>query len=82
MSHVAKGDCVVNDGTASSPDLRKVPCGPGTYQVLARIPATTDEDTCTAPPRPMSTTCTTSRLDACDYVLCLKKPLNAGDSQV
>ncbi|HET8680881.1 MAG TPA: hypothetical protein VFM54_03250, partial [Micromonosporaceae bacterium] len=34
---VAKGQCVVNDGTSDKPAMRVVPCGPNTYEVLARF---------------------------------------------
>ncbi|BCJ65531.1 LppU/SCO3897 family protein [Polymorphospora rubra] len=74
----AKGDCVVNDGTADDAELRKVPCGPDTYEVLSRIPFTTDGEKCKTDPifgDPDSDANYThdNPIDAADYVLCLKK---------
>ncbi|MEH1101021.1 PT domain-containing protein [Micromonospora sp. CPCC 205561] len=70
----AKGDCVVNDGTASDADLRKVPCGPNTYEVLLRIPGTTDGDRCESrAPGATANYVHNNSLDFLDYVLCLKK---------
>jgi len=70
----ARGDCVVNDGTEADADLRKVPCGPGTYQVLLRIPATTDGDRCkTLAPQATANYVHDNTVDLFDYVLCLKK---------
>ncbi|WP_433394473.1 LppU/SCO3897 family protein [Micromonospora sp. KLBMP9576] len=70
----AKGDCVVNDGTAADAELRKVPCGPNTYEVLLRIPGTTDGDRCkTRAPEANANYVHNNSLDILDYVLCLKK---------
>ncbi|MGK5674351.1 LppU/SCO3897 family protein [Micromonospora sp. URMC 106] len=70
----AKGDCVVNDGTATDAELRKVPCGPNTYEVLLRIPGTTDGDRCkTRAPKATANYVHDNSLDFLDYVLCLKK---------
>ncbi|WP_091634770.1 LppU/SCO3897 family protein [Micromonospora peucetia] len=70
----AKGDCVVNDGTAADAELRKVPCGPNTYEVLLRIPASTDGDRCkTRAPQSTANYVHDNSLDFLDYVLCLKK---------
>ncbi|WP_308195342.1 hypothetical protein [Micromonospora sp. MH99] len=70
----AKGDCVVNDGSEDDADLRKVPCGPNTYQVLLRIPATTDGDRCaTLAPQATANYVHDNAIDVFDYVLCLKK---------
>ncbi|MFC7708335.1 LppU/SCO3897 family protein [Micromonospora lupini] len=70
----AKGDCVVNDGSEDDADLRKVPCGPNTYQVLLRIPATTDGDRCkTLAPQATANYVHDNTIDVLDYVLCLKK---------
>ncbi|MFC4018550.1 hypothetical protein ACFOW4_11440 [Micromonospora sp. GCM10011542] len=69
-----KGDCVVNDGTEDDAELRKVPCGPKTYQVLLRIPATTDGDRCkTLAPQATANYVHDNSVDVFDYVLCLKK---------
>ncbi|MGC4765074.1 LppU/SCO3897 family protein [Micromonospora sp. DT46] len=70
----AKGDCVVNDGTASKAELRKVPCGPNTYEVLLRIPGTADGDRCkTRAPEATANYVHDNSIDFLDYVLCLKK---------
>ncbi|MBM0233075.1 hypothetical protein JNW91_15120 [Micromonospora sp. STR1_7] len=70
----AKGDCVVNDGTEDDAELRKVSCAPGTYQVLLRIPATTDGDRCeTLAPQATANYVHDNSIDLFDYVLCLKK---------
>ncbi|PWR07628.1 hypothetical protein DKT68_18430 [Micromonospora acroterricola] len=70
----AKGDCVVNDGTEDDAELRKVPCGPNTYQVLLRIPATSDGDRCeTLAPQATANYVHDNSIDLFDYVLCLKK---------
>ncbi|WP_347403802.1 hypothetical protein [Micromonospora sp. WMMD710] len=70
----AKGDCVVNDGTEDDAELRKVPCAPGAYQVLLRIPATTDGDRCeTLAPQATANYVHDNSIDLFDYVLCLKK---------
>jgi hypothetical protein len=70
----AKGDCVVNDGTDANAELRKVPCGPNTYQVLLKIPATSDGDKCkTLAPSATANYVHDNSVDFLDYVLCLKK---------
>ncbi|WP_347404309.1 hypothetical protein [Micromonospora sp. WMMD1120] len=70
----ARGDCVVNDGSDDDAALRKVPCGPNTYQVLLRIPATTDGDRCeTLAPQATANYVHDNSIDLFDYVLCLKK---------
>ncbi|MFI9640416.1 hypothetical protein ACIG87_10145 [Micromonospora sp. NPDC051925] len=70
----AKGDCVVNDGTASNADLRKVPCGPNTYEVLLRIPASTNGERCKSlAPESNANYVHDNSVDLFDYVLCLRK---------
>ncbi|MFG1838274.1 hypothetical protein ACGFH8_07540 [Micromonospora sp. NPDC049175] len=70
----ATGDCLVNEGTEDAAELRKVPCGPNTYRVLLRIPATTDSARCDALPPPISATYVHDNdVDLFDYVLCLRK---------
>ncbi|MEH1164951.1 hypothetical protein V6V47_06160 [Micromonospora sp. CPCC 205539] len=70
----AKGDCVVNDGTEDNAALRKVPCAANTYQVLLRIPATTDGTRCkTLAPQATANYVHDNSIDLFDYVLCLKK---------
>jgi hypothetical protein len=75
---ISPGDCVVNDGTEDDAVLRKVPCGPGTYEVLSRIPFTSDGNRCQEDPifgDPESDTYFThdASADYADYVLCLKE---------
>jgi hypothetical protein len=74
----SKGDCLVNDGTNSNPKLRKVPCGPGTFEVLSRIPFTADAEKCQTDPifgakEADANYVHDSSSDYADYVLCLKK---------
>ncbi|HEX6968873.1 MAG TPA: hypothetical protein VF174_08720 [Micromonosporaceae bacterium] len=72
----AKGDCVVNDGTDDDATLRKVPCGPDTYEVLTVIPFTTDDSRCDDPvfgdPETDTTFTYDSTMSIEDYVLCMK----------
>ncbi|MCX4469248.1 hypothetical protein OOK41_02775 [Micromonospora sp. NBC_01655] len=69
-----KGDCVVNDGTNANADLREVPCGPNTYEILLRIPGTSDGGRCkTLAPRSTANYVNDNPLDSLDYVLCLRK---------
>nr|WP_184188450.1 hypothetical protein [Micromonospora parathelypteridis] len=70
----ATGDCLVNEGTEDDAELRKVPCGPNTYQVLLRIPATTDGDRCESlAPQATANYVHDNSIDLFDYVLCLKE---------
>ncbi|WP_239312885.1 LppU/SCO3897 family protein [Plantactinospora mayteni] len=73
-----KGDCVVNDGTDDDPELRKVPCGPNTYEVLSRIPFTTDPKQCKddpifGSPEADANYVEDGPVDLGDFVLCLKR---------
>ncbi|MFV2017452.1 LppU/SCO3897 family protein [Micromonospora sp. LOL_023] len=74
---IVVGDCVVNDGTDSDAVLRKVACEPGSYEVLARIPLTTDTERCDDPVFGHEDTDTTYVNDSdqaiLDYVLCMKE---------
>ncbi|MFJ8685915.1 LppU/SCO3897 family protein [Micromonospora wenchangensis] len=71
---IVRGDCVVNDGTASDAELRKVPCGPNTYEVLLRIPASTNGERCrTLAPESNANYVHDNSVDIFDYVLCLRK---------
>jgi hypothetical protein len=71
---ITKGDCVVNDGTANDADLRKVPCGPDTYEVLLRIPASTNGERCRSlAPGSNANYVHDNSVDLFDYVLCLRK---------
>ncbi|WP_051723760.1 LppU/SCO3897 family protein [Micromonospora chokoriensis] len=70
----ARGDCLVNEGSEDDAELRKVPCGPDTYEVLLRIPATTDGDRCEAlAPQATANYVHDNSIDLFDYVLCLRK---------
>jgi hypothetical protein len=44
------GDCLVNSGTSSAPQMRKVSCGPGTLLVISKVSDTTNTDVCTTVP--------------------------------
>lgn len=72
-----RGDCVVNDGTATDAKLRKVPCGPGTYEVLLKIPFSTDAEQCKNLFPSSTGADTTYTWNAPgtlnDYVLCMKE---------
>ncbi|MER7459056.1 hypothetical protein [Micromonospora sp. NPDC126480] len=69
-----RGDCVVNDGTDDDAELRKVPCGPNTYEVLLRIPASTDGDRCEVlAPEATANYVHDNSVNLLDYVLCLKE---------
>ncbi|MFY1635405.1 LppU/SCO3897 family protein [Solwaraspora sp. WMMB335] len=74
---IVVGDCVVNDGTEDDAVLRKVSCGPGTFEVLSRIPLTTDTERCDDPVFGHPETDTTYTHDSdqtiLDYVLCMKE---------
>ncbi|WP_431917518.1 LppU/SCO3897 family protein [Micromonospora wenchangensis] len=73
-AQIVRGDCVVNDGTASDAELRKVPCGPNTYEVLLRIPASTNGERCrTLAPESNANYVHDNSVDIFDYVLCLRK---------
>ncbi|MFV2008363.1 MULTISPECIES: LppU/SCO3897 family protein [unclassified Micromonospora] len=74
---VVVGDCVVNDGSDEDAVLRKVACDPGTFEVLARIPLTTDTERCDDPIFGHPDTDTTYTHDTgeqlLNYVLCMKE---------
>lgn len=70
----ARGDCVVNDGTDDNAELRKVPCGPNTWEVLRLIPATADGDQCEIlAPQATANYVHDNPVDRLDYVLCLQE---------
>ncbi|MFC0004247.1 LppU/SCO3897 family protein [Micromonospora siamensis] len=70
----AKGDCVVNDGTSQAAELRKVPCGPGTFEVLLRIPGTAEGDRCARlAPEATANYVSDGPLAEQDFVLCLRR---------
>lgn len=70
---VTKGQCVVNDGTGDKPVMRVVPCGPNTYEVLARFDGTVKQEKCRDVSGYEYHYYYDSELDALDFVLCLKK---------
>ncbi|HZN17374.1 MAG TPA: hypothetical protein VFB84_04170 [Micromonosporaceae bacterium] len=71
---VTKGQCVVNDGTSDKPAMRVVPCGPNTYEVLARFDGTVKhQEKCPGVAGYEYHYYYDSELDVLDFVLCLKK---------
>jgi hypothetical protein len=75
-----KGDCVVNEGTASDPQLKKVTCAANTFEVTAVIQFTTDKNQCDndilgAGKGNWDSTYTFNESPGAlgDYVLCLKE---------
>ncbi|HEX5741450.1 MAG TPA: hypothetical protein VFY17_07865 [Pilimelia sp.] len=75
-----EGDCVLNEGTDADARLRKVPCAPGTFEVVARVLFTTDRSMCENPVlgagRGRYDSTYTHQGDqppADSYVLCLKR---------
>jgi len=72
-----KGDCFINEGTDSSPALKKVPCTTsGSYEVVAKIPGTSDKTRCDGSGvgrYDASYTHDESSGTINDYVLCLRK---------
>ena len=78
-----KGDCVINEGTDNNARLRKVTCGPNTYEVLIKIrmanaTEATAKTACEDPARGVPGQWNAwfihdESLDSRDYVLCLKK---------
>ena len=73
--YLAKGDCVVNDGTAADAELRKVPCGPNTYEVLLRIPRLERGPVQDPAPKATANYVHDNPLDSLDYVLCLRSAI-------
>jgi hypothetical protein len=41
-----EGDCFVNEGTDATPVVKKVACGPGVYEVVAKVNFTTTASDC------------------------------------
>ena len=77
-----KGDCVINEGSDTKPDMRTSKCTSGTYKVLAKITGkTTGEDDaerkCAEVEGYTKWYFFDSQFDDLDFVLCLKehKPL-------
>jgi len=67
-----KGDCLINDGTGDAPKMRKVPCAPGTFEVLKRIDGTSDTSKCADTPGYSHNYYYKSTVDALSFVLCMK----------
>jgi hypothetical protein len=67
------GDCLTNDGTDADPQLRKVTCAKGTFEVIKRIPGITDGTKCEGLPGYSYNYVYDSSDDTEDFVLCLKQ---------
>jgi len=69
-----QGDCVVNKGTESKPDMLLVNCAPDTYEVLARLEGTTRVSECEKVDGYKYHYFYDSELgDKFDFVLCMRK---------
>lgn len=69
-----QGDCVVNRGSESKPDMLLVNCAPETYEVLSRIEGTTDVAECGTVDGYRYHYFYNSDLgDKFDFVLCMRK---------
>lgn len=69
-----QGDCVINTGSESKPDLMLVNCAPDTYEVLARIEGTTRVRDCEKVEGYKYHYFYDSELgDKFDFVLCMRK---------
>lgn len=69
-----QGDCVVNQGTESKPDMLLVTCAPDTYEVLARIEGTIQVSECEKVAGYKFHYFYDSELgDKFDFVLCMRK---------
>ncbi|HWG99241.1 MAG TPA: hypothetical protein VNV66_07960 [Pilimelia sp.] len=67
-----RGTCLVREGTEERPVMRIAPCGPGTYEVLARFDGTTDYlKRCRGVEGYRYWYRYDAQTDALDYVLCL-----------
>lgn len=73
VRNVSVGQCVINEGTETSPVMRVVPCGRDTYEVLARINETADVKRCSTVKDYQFHYFYNSELDSLDFVLCLKR---------
>ena len=67
------GDCLVNRGTESVLDMRKVTCAANTYQVLKRIDGTADKAKCDGTAGLTDWYFYDNADNRFDFVLCLKK---------
>jgi hypothetical protein len=71
---VKKGQCVVNRGTNSRPELQIVPCGKNTFEVLRRFDGTSDwQGKCPGVAGYTNHFWFNSELDSLDFVLCMKR---------
>jgi hypothetical protein len=75
---VTKGQCVRNEGTSDTPKMSIVPCGSGTYEVLARVEGRTTGEAdaqakCAKVRQYTKWYFYDSELDGLDFVLCLKE---------
>lgn len=74
LASITIGDCLVNEGTDSDADMRKVTCTSGTYEVLKRFDGTTDKTKCSAVSASTHTFTHTSNVDSSSsFVLCMKQ---------
>ncbi|GAA3229364.1 hypothetical protein ACFO1B_25975 [Dactylosporangium siamense] len=69
---VKVGECLVNQGTPQAPKMVKATCAPATFEVLKRIPNTTDKSKCNGVTGYTHDYFYDSTLDSEDFVLCLK----------
>src|SRR4029453_11341466 len=69
---VKVGECLKNNGTDQAPRMDKVPCTTGTYEVLKRIPGTTDKNQCKGVTGYTHDYFFDSTVNSQDFVLCLK----------
>lgn len=76
--YLKEGDCVVNEGSDTKPEMRTSPCASGTYKVLKQIKGKTTgekdaEGKCATVPGYTKWYFYDSPLDDLDFVLCLKE---------
>jgi hypothetical protein len=70
----AVGDCLVNRGTNQAPDMHKVTCAPGSYEVLKRLEGTVEYSKCVGTPNYTDYYYYDDSLDnSKDFVLCLHR---------
>jgi hypothetical protein len=67
------GECLVNRGDEGHPEMKKVACGPNTYQVLKRIDGTADKARCNGTPNLTDWYFYDHPDNSRDFVLCLHK---------
>lgn len=76
--YVKEGDCVINEGSDTKPEMRTSPCASGTYKVLKQIKGKTTgekdaESKCAKVKDYTKWYFYDSPLDDLDFVLCLKE---------